>query len=91
MVFTGNPDEDEDGGMDGSFLTILVSLAWSDEEDEEEEQRVILNCPCFPEEEEEEDEECFDADERNARVEKDFGTEEAAARILSQFAAVLSP
>jgi len=42
------------------------------------------------EDDEEAEEECFDADERNARVEKDFGAEEAAPRILSLCAAMLS-
>ena len=97
IVFTSAVPADV-GGIDGSFLTILLMSSSGNEEDDE--QRTIerrnekvpspRNCPS--EEEEEEEEECVFFDEKTMRFEKDSQErgeeeeegEEKAARILSR-------
>ena len=85
------------GGIDGSFLTILLVSSSGNEEDDE--QRTIERNEKVPsprnclseEEEEEEEEECVFFDEKTMRFEKDSQErgeeeegEEKAARILSR-------
>ena len=97
IVFTSAVPADV-GGIDGSFLTILLMSSSGNEEDDE--QRTIernekvpcpRNCLSEEEEEEEEEEECVFFDEKTMRFEKDSQErgeeeegEEKAARILGR-------